>query len=151
MKQFVLDTNIIILLVRERNRVRMTELIGLKNSEHQFIISIVTVGELESFGLRNRWGKKKFDTMYGVLEDVVKVGLEYEAIINKYAQIDAFSQNKHPSRRLDLTARNMGKNDLWIAATASALDIPLITTDADFDHLNGEFLVVQRIEREELR
>jgi tRNA(fMet)-specific endonuclease VapC len=30
----------------------------------------------------------------------------------------------------------MGKNDLWIAATAYALDIPLMTADSDFDHLH---------------
>lgn len=34
-----------------------------------------------------------------------------------------------------LSARNMGKNDLWIAATALYLDLPLHTTDNDFDHL----------------
>ena len=36
----------------------------------------------------------------------------------------------------------MGKNDIWIAATASVLDATLLTTDKDFDHLNNEFLNV---------
>lgn len=31
----------------------------------------------------------------------------------------------------------MGKNDLWISATAAALEATLITIDYDFDHLNG--------------
>ena len=39
----------------------------------------------------------------------------------------------------------MGKNDLWIAATASILGAQLITTDADFDHLGGTFLKVGRV------
>lgn len=39
----------------------------------------------------------------------------------------------------------MGKNDLWIAATASAFGITLVTTDKDFDHLNGVFLEVKYI------
>ena len=39
----------------------------------------------------------------------------------------------------------MGKNDLWIAATAFALDVPLMTTDGDFDHLNDTFLKVLKI------
>jgi tRNA(fMet)-specific endonuclease VapC len=30
----------------------------------------------------------------------------------------------------------MGKNDLWIAATARAASATLITTDTDFDHLH---------------
>lgn len=34
-----------------------------------------------------------------------------------------------------LSSRNMGKNDLWIAATALYFDFPLHTTDNDFDHL----------------
>lgn len=38
------------------------------------------------------------------------------------------------------SARNMGKNDIWIASTASALKVPLITTDKDFKHLDGKFI-----------
>ena len=34
-----------------------------------------------------------------------------------------------------MSARNMGKNDLWIAATALYFDMVLHTTDNDFDHL----------------
>ncbi len=34
----------------------------------------------------------------------------------------------------------MGKNDLWIAATASIYNVQLITTDKDFDHLKENYL-----------
>jgi predicted nucleic acid-binding protein len=34
----------------------------------------------------------------------------------------------------------MGKNDLWIAATACVTHLPLITTDRDFDHLDATHL-----------
>ncbi len=34
----------------------------------------------------------------------------------------------------------MGKNDVWIAATASVVEAVLLTTDADFDHLDPRFL-----------
>jgi tRNA(fMet)-specific endonuclease VapC len=40
----------------------------------------------------------------------------------------------------------MGKNDLWIAATASVLKARLLTTDHDFDHLDGIFLDVLYID-----
>jgi tRNA(fMet)-specific endonuclease VapC len=46
------------------------------------------------------------------------------------------------TRPVSFAAKNMGKNDLWIAATASVLKIPLLTTDKDFDHLNGIYLEV---------
>jgi predicted nucleic acid-binding protein len=41
---------------------------------------------------------------------------------------------------LALSARNMGKNDLWIAATASILALELLTADNDFNHLDPIFL-----------
>ena len=45
----------------------------------------------------------------------------------------------------------MGKNDLWIAATASAFDMVLVTTDQDFDHLDGEFIKLKYIDIEKYR
>lgn len=54
-----------------------------------------------------------------------------------YAQIDAYSQGRLTLNPLpaSLSARNMGKNDLWIAATALFFDLELHTADQDFDHL----------------
>ena len=56
---------------------------------------------------------------------------------NLYARVDAYSQGKLLGQPLPagLSARNMGKNDLWIAATALDLDLPQHTADNDFDHL----------------
>lgn len=71
--------------------------------------------------------------------------INIEPIIESYAEIDAYSQNKLPGRPLPLTARNMGKNDLWIAATTSVLGATLLTTDTDFEHLNGLFLSVASV------
>lgn len=61
-----------------------------------------------------------------------------------FSEIDAFSQGKHGVKKLPngMSSRNMGKNDLWIAASASVLNAVLLTTDKDFDHLDEEFLEV---------
>ena len=56
-------------------------------------------------------------------------------ITDIYAEIDAFSQGVLAEKKLNTSARNMGKNDIWIAATAYYFDIELQTTDNDFDHL----------------
>ena len=64
-------------------------------------------------------------------------------LIERYAEIDAFSQGKLLDRPLNMTSRNMGKNDLWVAATASVLDATLLTTDLDFNHLHNEFLTLE--------
>ena len=40
----------------------------------------------------------------------------------------------------------MGKNDLWIAATAAVTGAKLLSADNDFDHLNGTFLDFEKID-----
>ena len=40
---------------------------------------------------------------------------------------------------------NMGKNDLWIAATAYITNSRLVTADGDFDHLNNVFIDLIKI------
>jgi tRNA(fMet)-specific endonuclease VapC len=74
------------------------------------------------------------------------IDLNFRDIIDRYAEIDAFSQGRLDGRKSNFTARNMGKNDLWIAATASVLDATLLTTDNDFNHLHDEFLSVAKID-----
>lgn len=71
-----------------------------------------------------------------------------ERMVETYAEIDAFSQCKHPFLPTlpGLASRNMGKNDLWIAATAHFLEATLRTTDHDFNHLAPDFLEMARIE-----
>jgi len=61
-----------------------------------------------------------------------------------YIEVDTYSQGKHPKLSLPfgVSARNMGKNDIWIAATALALNAELITTDKDFNHLNAVLVEV---------
>ncbi len=65
--------------------------------------------------------------------------------IKTYAEIDAFSQGKHPTLKLRNSARNMGKNNLWIATTAAVYEATLLSTDADFTHLDSIFFYFELI------
>jgi predicted nucleic acid-binding protein len=38
---------------------------------------------------------------------------------------------------LGASGRRVNANDMWVAATAAAHEIPVVTQDADFDALNG--------------
>lgn len=53
------------------------------------------------------------------------VDINHPAVIDTYARLDLVSQS-HPDG-----ARNMGKNDLWIATCAKAAGAKLLTTDND--------------------
>jgi len=70
----------------------------------------------------------------------------FRPIIDAYVEIDTFSQGKHETKQLKLSARNMGKNDLWIAATALATSSKLMTTDKDFLHLDKAYFDLVLIE-----
>ncbi len=86
--------------------------------------------------------KKKITKISKLIRELVIVDINSDDILDRYSKIDAFSQGKLKNNLLpgNLTARNMGKNDLWIAATASVTNSTLITTDNDFSHLKYKFI-----------
>ncbi|TVR37243.1 MAG: PIN domain-containing protein [Balneolaceae bacterium] len=62
-------------------------------------------------------------------------------------KIDAYSKHKDPERNYPkgYSSIKVGKNDLWIAATAHITNSKLVTTDDDFDHLDGVFVELVKL------
>jgi tRNA(fMet)-specific endonuclease VapC len=144
---YLLDTNIALIYIRNNETTQKLESkLDLFSGEHNLIISVVSVGELKSIAKQNQWGKVKWQKMLSVINDFLIADINTEEIIDKYAEIDVFSQGKLLEKPLENSARNMGKNDLWIAATASALDLGLVTTDDDFNHLENKFIKLKKID-----
>ena len=144
---FFFDTNIFVHYLRESPVYRFieSEYDPLKKGNTLFT-SIVNVAELGSLAIQNGWGTARMNKLNDLLTQFVKTEIRFGKIIDHYIQIEAFSQCKLPDLPAShKTPRNMGKNDLWIAATASVLDAPLLTTDHDFDHLDNVFLKLLRI------
>ena len=144
---YLLDTNILLIYLRDnatRQWIDKTHApLGAGNIP---VISVVSVGEIRSLALRNNWGKQKQQQLEALLNQLVVADINAEDVFERYAEIDAFSQGKLIGRPLGQSARNMGKNDLWIAATASVAHARLLTTDADFNHLDGSFIELVKIE-----
>lgn len=140
------DTNIVIHYLRESEVMhRVEQMFDPFNPANEIWVCVVSLGELKSIAIQAKWGAKRLRQLESLLDMLNPIDIWAEDILSRYAEIDAFSQNKLPAQPLGLTARNMGKNDLWIAATASILDAQLLTTDFDFDHLNGVFLNVGKV------
>ena len=133
------DTNAILFTVRDKTG--QNQALFNPSGVAEFV-SIVTLAELESLAYRNGWGKPRLTDLYGLLSKVTVLDISDPGLVYYYVQIDAYSQGKHKTKTLSQTARNMGKNDLWIAATAAFHSFRLITTDKDFDHLNQVFVKV---------
>lgn len=146
-KNALFDTNILIELVRATDR-----LDALKNrinpDSATVFISIASVAEVRTFAINNNWGQKRLDALEELLETctIIDIG---EAVAKKYVEIDTFNNRKNANYPLiQGNTVNMGKNDIWIAATALLLDLVLVTTDQDYSHLHGVIIEVDYISRD---
>lgn len=143
---YVLDTNIILAYIRQSNlTLKIDKEFAPLAESNTPIISVVSVGEIKSLAIQLNWGSKKLEILDELLNEFLIADINIETIIEKYAEIDAFSQNKLPNKALKVSARNMGKNDIWIAATVAVLEAKLLTTDKDFSHLKNELLDLEII------
>lgn len=129
---YILDTNILVHYARasavwERVRDIYQPLV----IEPRPIISAVTAGELRSLAIQWQWGKQRLDQVEFALAYFQTVMVGDAKLIRMYATIDA---------HCDGIGQPMGKNDLWIAATAATAGATLLTTDRDFDRLAPRFL-----------
>lgn len=85
--------------------------------------------------------KNRIIALNDFLSQFLIIPIQAEDLLTKYAEIDAYSQGRlgpNPSAH-GMSARNMGKNDLWIAATAAITASVLITADNDFTHLKDVY------------
>lgn len=156
---YLWDTNILLhFLNKSVTAKQIQKRYNLLNSTNQQVISVVSIGEIKSLAKRRKWKKDKLNRLFKVLETFIIADINVEEIIERYAEIDAFSQKKMINKSINFSTRkmrkdirtNMGKNDVWIAATASVLQIPLITADKDFKHLNKVFLDLKFIDLKKL-
>ena len=150
MQKFVLDTGVILGYIRAAGYALYIEKKYAPFTPPNIpLISVVSKGEIHSLAKQFGWGGGKLKTLDELLRKLPTVDISHDQVIQRYAEIDAFSLGKNTARPFPKgqTARVMGKNDLWIAASASVLNAALLTIDHDFDHLTGLFLDVKYIDQ----
>ncbi|WP_421947783.1 type II toxin-antitoxin system VapC family toxin [Phaeodactylibacter xiamenensis] len=144
---YFFDTNAILIYLRDHvQKDWLDKNYDPLGDDNTAMISVVVLGELESLYLRNNWGRRRIESLRIFLRKFLITDINSRDIIRRYGEIDAFSQGKLKEKRLGDSSRNMGKNDLWIAATASVTNSRLISSDKDFNHLKGEYLDLLLIE-----
>jgi tRNA(fMet)-specific endonuclease VapC len=144
---YIWDTNILLYSVSEEVFLeKLNKRFDIFNPLNTNLISAVTIGEIYSIALRNRWGSKRMSNLAQKLKLVTPIPVTDDLnLIQMYAEIDVYSQNQHPSLKMTTSARKMGKNDLWIAATTAIYNATLLSSDLDFEHLDGLFLYFEKI------
>ncbi len=136
-QSFCLDTNVLLLLLRGKDRGKqIDQSFGLSQSLGQHVVSIVTHAELYAIVDSRGWGAANLAAMENMLRNVVTVDVSGARIVTAYRRIEQANRAKGGPHHA------MGKNDLWIAATAMVTGFLLLTTDADFQHLDGKLLIV---------
>lgn len=129
---YLLDTNILIRYVRRDVFVQRLEgQYHLLLTDQIPLVSAASIAEARSFARQRSWGEERQDQLNFLLTMFRRVEMGAPGIEEAYITLDVYS------RSVGIT---MGKNDLWIGATAAATGATLLTTDQDFDHLAGVFL-----------
>lgn len=129
---YLLDTNILVALVRGNPLgFYVDATYSLSKAQNAFMISIVSVGEMyalvEKFKAQGQaWGPPKVQRLEQLLAQVVWIDISSPAILKAYGEIDGATE---------ALGQKMGKNDVWIAATARAIQATLLTADKDFNRI----------------
>jgi hypothetical protein len=99
MARYILDTGIVVGYLRQAEYAKFVENsyspLTLPNTA---AISIVANAELRSLALQWQWGEKKRQSLNELLRKLPHIDINNEAILQSYAEIDAYSQGKHPER-----------------------------------------------------
>ncbi len=152
MRRFLLDTNILLGLARKADWARRTHSqFNLGDPDVISFTSVVCKGEILAIAERNGWGPSKRTTLDRMLREFPDLPIKAPDILRAYALIDAWSCGRSvPAPRNALPPKPsvpMGKNDLWIAATAHASGAILLSTDGDFEHLASVWFRYERIDQ----
>ncbi len=143
-RSFVLDTNVLLALIRGGGLgSRIDQAYGLRGNFQRHVVSFASQAEIWVLADRNAWGSAKRDALQAMFGQLVVVPIDGQPLLDAYVQISAADRD-WPSG-----ARNMGKNDLWIASTALVANLPLLTTDKDFLFLRNRPLQVFWIDPDE--
>jgi tRNA(fMet)-specific endonuclease VapC len=134
---YVLDTSALLNLIRGKELgEQIDKAFGLRAAIYRHTVSIVTHGELLILAERNGWGSEKRGALSRALDSLITVNIDNQEIVRAYVQVEKACRETSGGERM------MGQNDMWIAATALLCGPPVITTDADFNHLRGRLIEV---------
>ena len=137
----ILDTSIFVHLIRDdATGQRLKSEYNVLLTEIVPAYCLVTEGEVRSLAYQFNWGTDKAEKMRYLLEYFRRIAIDTPEVLEAYAVIDAYSKGRGIA---------MGKNDVWIAAAAHVSGFRLLTSDQDFDHLDGAFLARVFIERQQ--
>ncbi len=121
---YFLDTNILLAYVRRSDlSLKIEAQYQISTREPHPLYSVVTQGELRALAQENNWGSAKRRDMEDFFVHFTETPIPFADVVDRHVELSEWSRR---------AGRVVGKNDLWIAASASATGATLLTTDHDF-------------------
>jgi predicted nucleic acid-binding protein len=120
----VLDTNVLVHLLRNNSTGQSLEAkFNLSARAERPLLCSVVEGELRGLADWWGWGPARIAKLEQILSQLVRVSAGELEVVKCYGRLYA-QQTK--------LGKKVGENDLWIAATATAIDGVVLTCDSDF-------------------
>ena len=139
-RPYLLDTSVILHLVRGNALGQhIRDNYDLLHCQPRPLVCLVSLAEMRVLAELHGWGEPKRNALVAAFRSLTMVNINHPTVIDAYVKLDLCARS-HPKG-----ARQMGKNDLWIAACAAAANAYLLTTDKDFEflipgHVQGEVI-----------
>lgn len=133
-QRYLFDTDVLVHYLRgKKTGLAIEQEFQFKKSGFQPLVSIVTVGELLAFSQSLKWGENKRRALENLRRQLTILDISRPEILEKYAEMSS----KAKSKGLSIFHK---KNDLWIASTAAASGLTLVTCDkSDFRHFEDKY------------
>jgi predicted nucleic acid-binding protein len=92
------------------------------------ILSTIVEGELRALAASWSWGPNKLTQLETAFAEMVRVSAGEPEIVKSYGSLYA---------QQSAIGKKVGENDMWIAATAMAIDGVVLTCDTDFQNIDS--------------
>ena len=102
------DTNLLLIYNRANQISRLIEdEYQLFSGAHNLAVSVVTIGEIKSILYQAGVGQRRIELLSQRLDGLVKLSIGHQEVIDKYIEIDAFSQGRHKILPSNFSPRNL--------------------------------------------
>jgi predicted nucleic acid-binding protein len=123
-RTYLLDTNIVLHATRQDSPISsaVEAQFGLKQSGLRPAICEVTVAELWSFTLSQKWGDGRRQLLRAVLNGLVVLPISLPGVHQRWSEIYSHARSNGLAIQQD-------HNDIWILAVAGTSGLTLLSTD----------------------
>lgn len=126
--EYLVDTNLVVLYSKDIRLAKQIEAeYSIFSTPKNPLISVVSLGELDALGKKFNYGEMRLKRIDDLIKKFYRVKINTKKIIEKYGDIDAYSQGKLRNNPLGTSSRNMGNPEF-----SGGLQQPQVFTTCPF-------------------